>query len=66
MKKSWITFGKILLQGLVAVLPALFTLYVLYWLVWSAETFLGAVFQFLLPEGWYIPGLGLLAGVAAE
>lgn len=65
MKKSWITFGKILLQGLVALLPALFTLYILYWLVWSAETFLGAVFQFLLPEGWYIPGLGLLAGVAA-
>jgi uncharacterized membrane protein len=55
--------GKILLQGLVAMLPALLTLYILYWLVWSAETVLGAVFNVLLPAGWYIPGMGLLAGV---
>lgn len=65
MKKSWGKFGKILLQGLVAMLPALLTLYVLYWLVWSAETFLGAVLQVLLPPGWYLPGMGLLVGVAA-
>jgi uncharacterized membrane protein len=37
--------GKILLQGLVAMLPALLTLYILYWLVWSAETVLGEVFS---------------------
>lgn len=65
MKKSWRKFGKILLQGLVAMLPALLTLYILYWLVWSAETFLGAVLQVLLPPGWYLPGMGLLVGVAA-
>lgn len=65
MKKSWGKFGKILLQGLVAMLPALLTLYILYWLVWSAETFLGAVLQVLLPPGWYLPGMGLLVGVAA-
>ncbi len=65
MKKSWVLFGKILLQGLLAILPALLTLYILYWLVWSAETFLGAVLQVLLPGGWYIPGMGLVVGVAA-
>lgn len=65
MKKSWGKFGRILLQGLVAMLPALLTLYILYWLVWSAETFLGAVLQVLLPQGWYLPGMGLLVGVAA-
>lgn len=65
MKKNWGKFGKILLQGLVAMLPALLTLYILYWLVWSAETFLGAVLQVLLPPGWYLPGMGLLVGVAA-
>lgn len=62
---SWKQFGKIMVQGLVAMLPAVLTLYILYWLVWSAETFLGALFKLLLPEGWYLPGMGLLAGVAA-
>ena len=65
MKMTWKRLGKIMLQGLVAMLPALLTLYILYWLVWSAETLLGAVFKVLLPEGWYIPGMGLLAGLAA-
>lgn len=60
---SWKRFGKIMLQGLVAMLPALLTLYILYWLAWSAETLLGAAFQLLLPAGWYIPGMGLLAGL---
>lgn len=63
--KTWKRIGKILLQGLMAMLPALLTLYILYWLVWSAETLLGAAFKVLLPEGWYIPGMGLLAGVVA-
>lgn len=65
MKIPWKKLGRIMLQGLVAMLPALLTLYVLYWLLWSAETFLGAVIKLLLPHGWYIPGMGLLAGVAA-
>lgn len=65
MKMTWKHFCKIMLQGLVAMLPALLTLYILYWLVWSAETVLGAVFKMLLPDGWYIPGMGLLAGVVA-
>ncbi len=65
MKMTLKQFGKILLQGLVAMLPALLTIYVLYWVVWSAETLLGSGIKVLLPEGWYIPGMGLLAGVAA-
>lgn len=57
--------GKIMLQGLITMLPALLTLYILYWTVWSAETFLGKGIKLLLPEGWYIPGMGLLTGVVA-
>lgn len=64
MKITWKKLGRIMLQGLVAMLPALLTLYILYWLVWSAETFLGTAIKLLLPEGWYIPGMGLLAGLA--
>jgi uncharacterized membrane protein len=60
---TWKRIGKILLQGLMAMLPALLTLYILYWVLWSAETVLGAVFKVLLPAGYYIPGMGLLAGL---
>jgi uncharacterized membrane protein len=55
--------GKIMFQGLVAILPALLTLYILFWLVRSAETVLGGLLQVLLPGGWYIPGMGLLTGL---
>jgi len=57
--------GKIMLQGLLTMLPAVLTLYILYWTVWSAETFLGKGIKLLLPEGWYVPGMGLLTGVIA-
>ncbi len=55
--------GKIMFQGLVAMLPAILTLYILFWLVRSAETVLGALLNVLLPDGWYVPGLGLLTGL---
>jgi uncharacterized membrane protein len=55
--------GRIMFQGLVAMLPAVLTLYILFWLVRSAETVLGGVLEVLLPEGWYLPGMGLLTGL---
>ena len=55
--------GKIMFQGLVAMLPAILTLYILFWLVRSAETVLGALLKVLLPSGWYVPGMGLLTGL---
>jgi uncharacterized membrane protein len=57
--------GTIMFQGLVAMLPALLTIYILFWLVSSAETVLGGILKVLLPAGWYIPGMGLLAGLSA-
>lgn len=62
---SWRYFGKIMFQGLLAMLPAVLTLYILYWLIRSAESVLGAIIMALLPDGWYLPGMGLVAGVAA-
>lgn len=57
--------GTIMFRGLVAMLPAILTIYILFWLVRSAETVLGGMLKVLLPVGWYIPGMGLLAGIAA-
>jgi len=56
--------GKIMFQGLVAMLPAVLTIYIVFWLVRSAETVVGAMLKVVLPDGWYIPGMGLLAGLA--
>jgi len=56
--------GNIMFKGLVAMLPALLTLYIIFWLVSSAETVLGGMLKVLLPVGWYMPGMGLLAGLA--
>lgn len=56
--------GNIMFKGLVTMLPALLTFYILFWLVSSAETVLGGILKVLLPTGWYIPGMGLLAGLA--
>jgi uncharacterized membrane protein len=57
--------GSIMFQGLVAMLPAVLTIYILFWLVRSAELVLGGVLEVLLPDGWYIPGMGLVTGLIA-
>lgn len=55
--------GRTLFRGLVAMLPAILTIYILYWLVRSTEMVLGSVLALLLPAGWYVPGMGLVAGL---
>lgn len=60
--------AKILLQGLVVVVPVGVTLYLLWWLGSSAEALLGPPLRWLLPEeGWfrYRTGIGLLLGIVA-
>lgn len=50
--------------GLLAVLPILATIYLVYWGVTSIEGGLGALLGLFLPQGVYRPGLGLLVGLA--
>lgn len=56
----WRTF----LSGLATVLPIAITLYLLVWLATAAESLFGFLPKFILPEGWYVPGMGILLGVA--
>jgi len=58
------TLGKLFLKGLVVVIPAALTLAILWWLARGAERILGSLLSGFLPEGWYIPGMGLLSAVA--
>lgn len=54
--------GKLFLQGLIAIVPVVLTVYILYWLAVSAESVLGKAMRLILPERLYLPGMGLLAG----
>lgn len=56
------TLGRIFARGLSAVLPAALTLGLLWWLGTKAEGTLGALLRLALPEKYYLPGFGILAG----
>ena len=56
--------GKLFLQGLAVTIPVALTLAIAWWMAASAERLLGGVLIRILPEGWYIPGLGLVSAMA--
>ena len=56
--------GKLFLKGLAVVIPIALTLAILWWMATSAEHLMGMVLKFTLPNGWYVPGMGLLSGLA--
>ena len=56
--------GKLFLQGLAVVIPASLTLAILWWLARGAEQFLGGLLLRILPEGWYVPGMGVVSAAA--
>ncbi len=57
------TLGKLFLQGLAVIIPVTLTLAILWWMARGAEQFLGGILMGVLPEGWYLPGLGLASAV---
>lgn len=57
------TTSRILLKGLSLVLPVAVAIYVIVWLVRSAEGTLKSALTAILPDGYYVPGMGLLAVV---
>lgn len=59
MRRIWNT----VLTGLVAILPIGLTLYIVYWLAVAAERLFSRAIKLLLPDQYYWPGLGLVAGL---
>lgn len=51
------------LRGLLAILPAAITIWLVVWLAMATERLLRTVFLFLLPQEYYVPGLGFALGV---
>ncbi len=57
------SLGRIFLTGVLTVLPVLATAYLLIWLFTMAESFLGKPLRWLIPDGYYRGGMGLLVGI---
>jgi uncharacterized membrane protein len=53
----------IFFQGLVAILPLAVTVVILSWLGLTAERTLGVAIKWVLPDAWYIRGMGVVAGL---
>lgn len=62
--KTMNVLGKLLLKGLAVVIPIALTLAILWWIATGAERLMGSVLKYTLPDGWYVPGMGLLSGLA--
>jgi len=56
--------GKLFLKGLAVVIPLALTLAILWWMATGSERLLGGLLSRVLPDGWYVPGLGLLSALA--
>ncbi len=57
------SFSRVFFTGLAAMFPILLTIYIVIWMGTAAESMLGDMIKSLLPDRWYIPGLGLLTGL---
>jgi uncharacterized membrane protein len=62
-KRTMGRFTSIFFQGLVAILPLTVTVVVVWWLGSTTERTLGAGIRWVLPEEWYLRGMGVAAGV---
>lgn len=57
------TFSRVFFQGLITILPLALTLYVLWWFGSIAETVMRKLVLLVLSENYYVPGMGMAAGV---
>jgi len=57
------SIGKILLTGILTILPILATIYLAVWLFAAVERFLGNQLLLLMPDEYYRAGMGLLAAL---
>ena len=55
---------RLFFKGLATIIPIALTLIIVFWLAGLAEGGVGRVLQWVLPESWYIRGMGLVGGIA--
>ncbi len=50
-------------KGLATIIPIALTLIIVFWLAGLAEGGVGRLIQLVLPERWYVQGMGLVGGI---
>jgi uncharacterized membrane protein len=55
--------GKLFLKGLAVTIPVALTIAIVWWLASVAERLLGGALVEVFPEGWYVPGMGLVSSL---
>jgi len=55
---------RLFLKGLATIIPIALTLLIVLWLAGLAESGVGFLIKVVLPENWYIRGMGLVGGIA--
>ncbi|MEE4296038.1 MAG: DUF502 domain-containing protein [Wenzhouxiangella sp.] len=59
-------FGELLrlfFKGLATIIPITLTLIIVFWLAGLAENGVGRMLQYVMPDDWYIRGMGLVGGI---
>ena len=58
------TLGRIFVTGLLTLIPAVATLYLLVWLIGGIDRMFGKPLRWLMPDEDYLAGMGIIAAVA--
>ena len=54
---------RLFLKGLATIIPIALTLIIVSWLAGIAENYFGGLIQIILPETWYVTGMGFVLGI---
>jgi len=54
---------RLFFKGLGTIIPIALTLAIVFWLAGIAERGIGSLIKLVLPEAWYITGMGLVGGI---
>jgi len=55
--------SRILLTGFITLVPVMLTVYLMYWLAVTSENLMGNMLHWVVPESFYFPGIGMIAGL---
>ena len=54
---------RLFFKGLATIIPIALTLIIVFWLAGLAENGIGRMLQHLMPDDWYVRGMGLFGGI---